>query len=115
MLTYAFINGNIITVEEEIPIAQAVGVTGNCISFVGTNEEIHEKMDGQTQVVDLGGRTLMPGLIDSHYHPILSGLIGVGPKASIIDTFAEHCPTLEDLLDLVREAAKGKSPENGFP
>ncbi len=108
MLTYAFINGNIITVEEELPIAQAVGVTGNCISFVGTNEEIHEKMDGETQVVDLGGRTLMPGLIDSHYHPILSGLIGVGPKASIIDTFAEHCPTLEDLLDLVREAAKGK-------
>ncbi|MGI6257777.1 MAG: amidohydrolase [Anaerovoracaceae bacterium] len=110
MLTVALVNGNIITVEEDQPTAEAVGITGNCISFVGTHKDIQEKIGRETEVIDLKGRTLMPGMIDSHYHPILGGLIQVGIDSAIINTFKENCPSIGRLLEMIRQAAKSKKP-----
>jgi hypothetical protein len=65
-----FVNGKILTVDENFSEAQAVAVTGNQISAVGTTEEIRSLVDAKTTVIDLDGKTLIPGLIDNHNHLI---------------------------------------------
>ena len=64
----AFINGQVITMEDDNPTAEAVITENGFILEVGTNEEINGLIDGNTQVIDLDGRTLLPGFIDSHSH-----------------------------------------------
>ncbi len=111
-LDYAFKNGKIITVNENDDIAEAVGIKGNKIVFVGTNRELEEIIDSNTDsntvVTDLRGRTLMPGIIDTHYHPILNGLLEDSIDAPMIDTRHEHCKSVSDILNLIREAVKIK-------
>ncbi len=63
-----FVNGVVLTMEAEQPEAQAVAVQGNRILAVGSNAEIEALKDGKTRVIDLGGKTLMPGFIDTHAH-----------------------------------------------
>lgn len=106
----AFIEGKVITVNGRDEIAEAVGVKGNRIVFVGTTEEILKIVDEKTKIVSLQGRTLMPGIIDSHYHPILSGLLGKGLDAAMIDTFIGNCKSLKEMLHMVEGAAKSKKP-----
>ncbi|KAF5073085.1 N-substituted formamide deformylase [anaerobic digester metagenome] len=106
----AFIGGKVITVNEKDEIAEAVGIKRNKIVFVGSNEDILKITTDKTKIIDLKGRTLMPGMIDSHYHPILSGLLGTDFDAPMIDTFYENCKSLSDMLNMVQEAAKMKKP-----
>ena len=75
-LDVAFKNGSVIMVNERDEIAQAVGVKGNRIVFVGTNEEIDQLIDEKTRVIDLAGRSLLPGFNDAHFHPSLNGMLG---------------------------------------
>lgn len=107
-LDIAFKNGKVITVDPKNSIVQAVGIKKNKIVFVGSDKEIETIIDDKTKVVDLKGRTLMPGIIDTHYHPILSGLIDDGADAPMINTFG--CRTINEILDLIREAVSIKKP-----
>ena len=61
-------NGTIITMNPLQPQAQAVAIAGDHILAVGTNQEILARKGAGTQIVDLGGRTVMPGFVDSHTH-----------------------------------------------
>ncbi|HEY5885206.1 MAG TPA: amidohydrolase family protein, partial [Pyrinomonadaceae bacterium] len=65
-------NGNIYTVDEQKPRAEAVAVKGDRIVFVGSNRDVQKYVGKNTRVVDLKGRTVVPGLTDSHQH--LSGV-----------------------------------------
>ncbi len=60
--------GKIITVDARDTIASAVAVRGNRIAAVGTDEEILRWIGPRTEVVELSGRTLLPGFIDAHTH-----------------------------------------------
>jgi predicted amidohydrolase YtcJ len=60
--------GKVITVDEQNRIASAVAVVGNRIAAVGTDQEIAQLVGPRTQIVDLLGRALLPGFIDSHSH-----------------------------------------------
>lgn len=106
----AFKNGRVITVNPNDDVAEAVGIKGNRIVFVGTNEELERIIDDKTQVIDLAGRTLMPGINDSHFHPILNGMLGSELDSAMIDTTNKNCPSLAAMLDLIREAVKIKKP-----
>jgi predicted amidohydrolase YtcJ len=63
-----FHNGNVLTVDENFSTAEAVAIDGNQILSVGTNEAVLTSRGPDTLVVDLQGRTLIPGLIDTHTH-----------------------------------------------
>lgn len=63
-----FHNGKVLTVDGNFTIAQAVAVTGNKISAVGTNEAVLAAAGANTQKIDLKGRTMIPGLVDTHRH-----------------------------------------------
>jgi predicted amidohydrolase YtcJ len=64
----AFINGKIYTVNDKQPIAEAVFIEGNKISFVGSTEEVKKLVDASTEVIDLNGKLMLPGFIDDHVH-----------------------------------------------
>jgi predicted amidohydrolase YtcJ len=63
-----FVNGKIITVDDRFSIAQALAVRGGRIAKVGTSAEIDALKGTSTRVIDLNGRTVIPGLIDNHAH-----------------------------------------------
>jgi predicted amidohydrolase YtcJ len=63
-----FINGNIITVDEQQPRAEALAVQGERILAVGSNAEIDRLTHSATRIVNLRGKTVVPGLIDGHLH-----------------------------------------------
>lgn len=65
-----FVNGKIVTLDETLSIHEAVAVSGGRITAVGLRSEIEQFADAKTQVVDLDGRTVLPGLIDAHCHPM---------------------------------------------
>jgi predicted amidohydrolase YtcJ len=64
----AFIDGNIITIDSSHPSAEAVAIKKDEIIRVGTNKEIKSCIGKDTKVIDLQGRTVVPGLIDAHFH-----------------------------------------------
>ena len=66
-------NGKIITVDEEESIREAVAVKFGRIIAVGADEEVEGFIGECTRVIDLGGRNVIPGLIDSHCHIVATG------------------------------------------
>jgi len=62
------LGGKIVTVDDRFTIAQAVAIRGQRIVAVGANADIRKLVGSATKVIDLGGRTVIPGLIDNHSH-----------------------------------------------
>lgn len=63
-----FFNGTVLTMEDGFPQAQAIAVGDQKILLVGSNEDVLALQTPQTLLVDLNGRTLMPGFVDAHTH-----------------------------------------------
>ena len=63
------LNGNIYTEDPRKPWVEAVAVQGKKIIYTGSNEGARQLASEGTEVIDLGGRTVIPGLIDGHTHP----------------------------------------------
>ena len=61
-------NGKILTVDKSFSTAEAVAVSGNKILAVGSNADVLKLKGPSTEVIDLKGKTVVPGLIDSHRH-----------------------------------------------
>ncbi len=68
------LHGKIVTVDPRFTIAQAVAVQQGRIAAVGTDAQIQPYVGPRTNVIDLHGRTVIPGLIDSHFHAVRQGL-----------------------------------------
>ena len=75
-----FINGIVYTVDESNPKVEAVAVKDGLILAVGTTAEIQTYIGGNTEVIDLQGKTMTPGIIESHAH-----LMGIGYNKLEID------------------------------
>ena len=79
-----FLGGNIITVDDNNPEAQAVAVHEGKIQAIGSETEVSKFRGSKTEVIDLKGNTLLPGFIDIHTHPILSAMMGEVIDLSLI-------------------------------
>src|SRR5215204_1974183 len=64
------INGKILSADTTFTIYDALAIRGDRIAAAGITRDIRALADERTRVVDLGGRTVIPGLIDSHMHAI---------------------------------------------
>jgi predicted amidohydrolase YtcJ len=91
-----FINGNIYTVNEKEPHAEAIAVKGDRIIFVGANADAEKLRGDKTRIVDLAGKTVMPGFTDSHCH-----IFGIGEREMTLNL--EGTNTREDFLAKVKE------------
>jgi predicted amidohydrolase YtcJ len=91
-------NAHVLTMDPAMPAADALAVRGNRIIFVGTNAGAALVRGPQTRVVDAGQATLLPGLIDSHFHLLLGALRLDGIQL-------EQATTLEEVADSARSYA----------
>lgn len=82
-------NGRILTADAKFSIREAVAIRGNRFVAVGASKEILEKFRGpRTTLIDLGGRTVLPGLIDAHVHALESGLSELRGPLPPLDSIA---------------------------
>ena len=65
-----FFNGHVVTIEPDLPVAEALAVLGEDILALGTSDEVLKFQGADTRVIDLGGRTPLPGFVDPHTHPL---------------------------------------------
>jgi predicted amidohydrolase YtcJ len=70
-------NATVLTMDPEKPTAEAVVTKGNKIAFVGSNSEAEAWKTDNLRIIDGKGRTLIPGIIDSHFH-VLGGSLQLG-------------------------------------
>lgn len=78
-----FYNAKVFTAEPGRPLAQAVAVANGQILKVGSDAEIRALAGADTEQLDLGGKVLMPGLIDTHTHPVMAGMASL--RANLYD------------------------------
>jgi len=98
------LNGTIFTLDERSTVAEAVAVGDGRIAAVGTSAEVGKLAGPVTRVIDLGGRTVIPGLIDSHIHAIRAGL-RFGLETSWMGS-----PSIADAMARIRAAARQTPP-----
>jgi len=99
-----YYNGRIITLWDARPAAEAVAIRGNRFLAVGTDQEVLAAAGPATRKVDLRGRTVVPGLIDSHTHPIGAALSEQDGPVPVMNSIAE-------VLQYVREQAARLPPD----
>jgi predicted amidohydrolase YtcJ len=83
--------GKIVTVDRTFAIHQAVAVAGNTIVRVGTDADVLKLRGEKTDVVDLQGKMVLPGLMDSHTHPV----------SAAMHEFDHSIPEMESIGDVL--------------
>ena len=96
-------NGKVITVDTAFTIAEAVAVAGDRIVAVGPDAAMAAHIGPTTRVIDLGGKPVIPGIIDGHAHMDREGLRTVFPSLG-------HVRSIRDIQDRIAELARGKAP-----
>ncbi len=96
-------NAKVVTVDREFRIRQAMAVEGDRIVAVGSNDEVLRLKTDKTEVLDLGGRMVMPGMMDSHVHA----------TGAAMTEFDHPIPDMESIADVLayvraRAAALGE-------
>lgn len=97
-------NGHLVTVDSSRPEAEAVAITGDRILAVGTMEEIDEFRGPDTEIIDLDGNTVVPGLVDAHLHfPNLGA-----DRSGLVEL--DDARSMEEALALVERRVGGLPP-----
>ena len=104
-----FSGGPIVTIDPLRPEVEALAVIGERIFALGTRAEIARYRGAATEMVDLAGATLMPGFVEAHGHPIMTGAAWGDP---VVDIRAIHTPTYAAAVAKIRRrVAKAKPGE----
>ena len=89
--SHVFHHGKIVTVDPQFHIVEAMAIRDGRILATGTSDDIVKLAGSGTERIDLGGRTVLPGLIDSHVH---------APAASMYE-FEQPVPDMESIEDVL--------------
>ncbi len=92
-------NGKVVTLDAQNRIARAIAIKGDRILAVGSNEKIKQMATDTTQLIDLNGAMVIPGLIEGHAH-----FLGVGKARLNLDLTQTH--TWQDIVDSVANRVK---------
>ena len=85
------LNGKIYTVDKNFSTTSAVAIAGDKILETGTEDQIKQYVGKQTRIIDLEGKTVVPGLIDAHCHP----------EAASLSELEEEIPDLHSVQELL--------------
>jgi predicted amidohydrolase YtcJ len=96
-------NGKVITIDNASTVTQAVAVANDKIVAVGPNDAMAPHTGPATRVVDLKGKTVIPGITDGHAHMDREGLRNVFPSLGRVRS-------IKDIQDRIAELARGKKP-----
>ncbi|MGI8857487.1 MAG: amidohydrolase [Thermomicrobiales bacterium] len=97
------VNGRFITADANFTVAEAVAIAGDRIVAVGPRQAVERLASSETVIDDLGGATVLPGLIDAHTHMLATG-------ALLRNIQLYDCRSIDDVLRRVRERAKITPP-----
>lgn len=92
-------NGKIVTVDRRFTIAQAVAIRGDRILAVGTQQKMLALAGPRTRRIDLKGKTVIPGLIDTHNHMLMTGLNSLKVQTA-------QARSVADLVQAIKAAAE---------
>jgi len=101
--TIALLNGKIVTVDQDDNVHEAVAVRGNKIVAVGSVEDIGKYIGPETEVVELGGKAVLPGFVDSHIHLVGAGKLAVKAEKEVD---IKYCDSVGEVLEKIGERAK---------
>ena len=79
-----YYNAQIITVSDRQPTAEALAIRGDRFLAVGTNSDILKLVGPATRKIDLGGKCVIPGIVESHVHPISAALSEIDGPVPVI-------------------------------
>ncbi|MCK4581917.1 amidohydrolase family protein, partial [Candidatus Bathyarchaeota archaeon] len=99
------LKGKILTVDDEFTVAEAVAVKDGRVMAVGSSTEIEKLKGRSTEVIDLEGKTVMPGLYDSHIH-----VVGTGTALQMINCRTPPMMSIEDMKKAVAEKTEDSKP-----
>jgi predicted amidohydrolase YtcJ len=97
-------NGKILTVDKDFSTQQALAIGQGRIVATGTSAAMKKLAGGNAKLIDLGGRTVIPGLTDGHIHGIRAALT-FGTEVNWIGV-----PSLKEALEKIRQAARDQKP-----
>ncbi|MBD3170997.1 amidohydrolase family protein [Candidatus Bathyarchaeota archaeon] len=97
------VNGNIVTLDTEKTVYNALAIKGSKIQALGTDEEIDLCIGADTLVLDLEGRTVTPSFVDSHNHTCEYGF-----SELILDLRYPDVQSITDIVEKVRKATESK-------
>jgi predicted amidohydrolase YtcJ len=103
-----FYGGTIVTMDDARKEAEAVAISGNKILVVGSLEDVTARLKAGARRVNLDGRTLMPGLIDPHEHPLPGGLMLTQMMNVNYDTYKTKAAVLAALKSQVARIPAGQ-------
>jgi predicted amidohydrolase YtcJ len=92
-------NGKVVTVDEDFSLAEAIAVAGERILAVGANDEVLKLAGPETKKINLEGKTVLPGLCDSHVH-------ATGASMYEFDHPIPQMETIADVLEYIRSRAE---------
>src|SRR5215475_2057549 len=92
-------NGKVLTVDADFSVREALAIADGKVLATGTTEAMKKLADGRTRLIDLGGRTVIPGLTDGHIHGVRAALT-FGTEVNWIGV-----PSLKEALEKIRQAA----------
>jgi len=99
------LNGKIITLDAASSVKQALAIEGGHITATGSTDELRKLAGPSTKIIDLGGHTVIPGLIDSHIHAIRAGF------RYATEVNWEGAASLDEALERLRSAAAREKPD----
>jgi predicted amidohydrolase YtcJ len=97
-------NGKVVTVDREFSVREAIAIGHGRVLATGTSAEMRKLADRGGKLIDLGGRTVIPGLTDGHIHGIRAALT-FGTEVNWIGV-----PSLKAGLTKIRDAANAQAP-----
>src|SRR5262245_21734963 len=100
------VNAQVLTLDDKRTTAEAVAVSGGRFVAIGTNAEIKGRVGPTTRVFDAGGKSVIPGLIDTHVHAI-----GVA-EGEVVEPF-EELSSIADMQAWLRRKA-ARTPEGAW-
>jgi predicted amidohydrolase YtcJ len=98
-------NATVVTMDDQLPTAEAVLTIDERIHAVGSLDDVRQAAPANAATVDLGGTTLLPGFIEAHNHMIMYGL-----SLAAIDSRPSAIPSIDALVAAIRERAATTPP-----
>lgn len=99
------LNGKVITADPQDTIAEAVAVNGNRIFKVGSTEEIKKLADGDTNIIDVKCKSILPGFIDAHTHSQTYAM----SKKHHLQIHVPPLKSIKDVLNMVKKKVQNTS------